>query len=367
MRASASALAAIAALALMPAPARAQAAATAGTGVSFQSYWFRDPAAARIRSLSLLALPLAARVNVGAGVRVDVSGAWARGRLERDDGSAATIAGFTDTQVSVSVPVPGDVLTLSGIVSLPTGIESASMAQAEVAGAIASDLLPFRVYNWGTGGGAGLGASLSQAVGEVALGAGASYVVAREFAPLADPALAAYRPGDQLNVQLAASRNYGQTARLSVQLGYQHQSADHLAGNNLFRSGDRFQAIGSYAFRVGRASSGIVYAGGQQRQHGSALLDITVDAPAQTLILFGGGLRRPWGTGVLSPSADFRVLRSQDGLAQGYTASLGSSGEWPVGRVKLGPQLRVHAGRVLVRQGSETMFGGAELALGCHF
>lgn len=338
--------------------------ARTGVGAAFEVYRFADPDAVGIESLSLLSLPFAAVVPLPAALRLEVSGAYARASLVRQDGSDSQIAGLTDTRVGLRIPVRGDLASVAAFAVLPTGKTTPTREEAEVAGAVASDLLPLAISHWGSGGGAGLAFTLAQSFGELGVGVGVSYLVSREFDPLESSGLASYRAGDQLAVQLAMDHTVGSSGKATLQLQLQRQEEDELAGDNLFRAGNRMQAIGSYAFRAGRTSSGVVYGGAQHRERGAALLDITRDTPSQDLFLVGGGLRVPIGTGmVVLPSANGRIYRTDDGIGQGYLGGLGAALEISTGGTRITPGVRGHVGNVLIREGTESRVVGLDLSV----
>jgi hypothetical protein len=352
-------------LGLLPAALDAQAGpARAGTGAVYESYRFQDPDVTGIESLRLLTLPFAAAVPLPARSRIELAGAYAQGALARADGAESSIAGLTDTQLRLRIPLAGERVVLSGVAVLPTGIEAPSREEAEVAGVIASDLLPLRISHWGSGGGAGVGLSLAHTVGATGIGFGAVYMVSRSFDPIRDAEFAAYRPGDQLGVQLALNRSVGGAGKATLQLSMQRNTDDRIEGANLFRSGNRYQATGSYAFRVRRAASGIVYAGGQHREQGTALLELTRNTPSQDLLIAGGGLRIPVGRGaVFMPSADGRLFRAEDGIGQGHLGGLAATLEVSAGAVRIAPLVRVQFGSVLVRQGMESGLTGMDMGI----
>jgi hypothetical protein len=331
-------------------------------GVASESFRFQNAEATGLRSVTLLTSPFHVAVPVAAGMRLEVGGSFARGSLSRRDGSTARLQGLTDTQMRLRLPVNGDFLTLNGIAILPTGVGTSSAEEVEVAGIIASDLLPFAITNWGTGGGGGFSATLAHSFGAVAAGVGASYLTYRQFDPLQDGQFAAYRPGDQIGGQLAFNASVGTAGKASLQFALLHQRDDQLAEANLFRAGNRFQGMGSYAFRAGRMSSGVVYAGGGRRERGGALLEIVRDSPSQDLGLVGAGFRFPMTrTSVLVPTAEGRIFRTGDGAGQGYLTGLGVALESVVGGVQVVPRARGRIGRVLVREGLESDLVGLEL------
>jgi hypothetical protein len=335
-------------------------------GIGFESYRFSDEAAAGIETLSLLTAEFTAVAAFGRAV-LDVNGAWARGMLTRPNGTESRIDGFTDTWAQLSVPVVRDRWTLVAIGVLPTGVGDLTEADAELAGAIAADLLPFRISNWGAGGGFGLGTTLTATVGEFGVGIGATYLVGREF-DVGDTGEFAYRPGNTLAIRAAIDRNIGLSSKLSLQLTVQQSADDQGNGTNFFRSGDRYQAVGSYSFATGSRASGIVYVGGLHRTTGVFLLEETTRAPSEDLFLAGGAVRIRVRDALVQPLAEFRLLRSDDGTGQGYLAGVGGSVEWQLLRgVSFAPTARARFGEVRVRAGQESGFTGFEAGATLRF
>jgi hypothetical protein len=358
---------AMAGLVLLRAGAAAQTtAAELAPRIGLESYRFGAPAAAGIETLSLLTVEFAAAAAVGRAL-IDVSGAYARGSLTRPDGSEASLAGPTDTRVQLAVPIVRDRWTILAIGMLPTGISELSEADAEVAGAIAADLLPFRISNWGSGGGFGIGTTLAGTMGEVGVGIGATYLVGREF-DVGNADAFAYRPGNLLAVRAAVDRDVGDAGKLSLQLTFQQSADDQGNGANFFRSGDRYQALVSYAFAAGRNASGLIYGGALHRTTGVFLLDEVTRAPAEDLLMAGGAVRLRAGAMLVQPLAEFRLLRREDGQGQGYLAGVGGSIELPLARgVAFAPTARARFGNVLVRAGQESGFTGFDVGATLRF
>lgn len=342
--------------------------ATAGASAGFELYHFADPAKIGIENISLLTVPLAARVPIAGGAALDLSGAYARGSLKRADGTTTTLQGLTDTSLGISYAAVPGVLTITAVALLPTGKKKLTLEEAEVAGVVAADLLPFEISNWGSGGGAGGSAALAHSFGGFGLGASASYLLARRYDVIGTPSLG-YRPGNQLRLRVALDAATGLTGKASLQLTYQHASDDQFSDSSLFRSGDRFQAIGSYSFAAGARSSGVLYAGVLRRAEGKYFLAAPVNAPTENLLLGGGGLRLPVSFGVLMPSADVRVLRRASGLDQGVIASVGTSAELGsrTSSVIVIPALRGRIGRSVVSEGNASGFSGIDVSLGIRF
>ncbi|HEX9108778.1 MAG TPA: hypothetical protein VF832_16145, partial [Longimicrobiales bacterium] len=228
-------------LLLGPAALRAQAPG-GGLSAGYESYRFSDPEQTGMKTVSLLTVPLAARVPLFAGAALDLHGAWARGTMQLADGSTVTLQGPTDTQIGLVLPLKRDVASLTAVALLPTGVQKETLDEALVAGVLASELLPFRISNWGAGGAGGMAAALEHAFGRFGVGGSASYLVARRYSLLQETGFA-YRPGNQLRARLAFDATTGATGKASLQLTYLHSSEDAVDGTNLFRPGDRFQAM----------------------------------------------------------------------------------------------------------------------------
>jgi hypothetical protein len=338
---------------------------SASGGAGYEAYRFSSGEAVGFRSVSLATTPFSAGAEIAPAVRLRVAGAWATGRLERSDGSSASLQGLVDTEFQVEATLGADRMRVAGVVQLPTGHSGYTMDEAEVAGIVAADVLPFRLSSWGAGGGAGLHTSVAHRAGEFGVGASVSYLVGREFEVFAGEDRA-YRPGNQLAVGLAGDRTVGRSGKAAVQLRMVRYGEDRLEGSNLFRSGHRYQAVGSYAFAAPRYSSAMVYGGVMHRSQGTYLA-VPDTSASQDLLLAGAVVRMPVSWGVLVPSADLRALRSSDGTGQGYTTSVGGSAERAVGDLSFIPHVRARFGRVVVHQGARSGFVGWDLGLTARF
>jgi hypothetical protein len=337
-----------------------------GAGAAVESYTFDAADRVNIETLSLLTAPFAVGIGIGRSVDLQVTGAFARGRLARGDGSVAVLEGVTDTELRLGVGFGRDVLTITAIAQLPTGVAAMSDDEADVAGMIAADVLPFRISNWGTGGGVGFATAIAQPLGAgFAGGVSAGYVVAREFEPLSDDF--AYRPGDQLHVRAALDRTFGTAAKASLQFGMQRYGTDRGDGANLFRPGTRVHGVGSLAFALGRWSNAIVYAGHQRRGTGRFEMPDTRTLGAQQLYLAGAGMRLPVGGAVLQPAAELRVLSGDESASTGYTAGAGASLELSTGSFTVVPTARARFGHVRVHTDGESGFIGTDLGLALRF
>jgi hypothetical protein len=329
-----------------------------GAGEGNESISFRAPASVGADQVTLLTIPLAGRVRITNQLSFEVLSAWAAGRLVRPDATESTIDGPTDTEARLTLGLGNGLITLTGIAQLPTGRELLTLEQGDLAGFIASDVFPFRVSNWGTGGGAGVSASLARAMGDFAGGITVGYVVAREFEPLEESP--AYRPGNQFSMRAALDRTFGNAGKLSLSFSVQHYEEDKSAEVNLFQAGRRYQGLGSYAFAVGGSGAGIVYAGYLRRGAGEFFAPQRF-LPVQALFFTGAGLEFHTVLGILRPAADLRVLRRDDGVAQGHTVSAGADLEKVFARFAIIPTARARFGNVLLRADAESGFSGFDV------
>jgi hypothetical protein len=338
--------------------------ASAGAMVTVERYTFDDATAIGLRSVSLLTVPFAVQPMGGRVVSATVSGAFAHGTIERADGSTTSLAGLTDTEIRIGISV-SPLLMLGSSLVLPTGSARHDEKQAEVAGIIAADLLPFRVSNWGSGGGADVSLASAVKAGATAMGVRIGYQVGRGFEPLAEQSFI-YRPGNQIYGRLAVDHNVGRSAKLAAHLTVQRFADDQIDGQNLYRAGDRLQLITSYAFAAGAASA-VLYGGVLHRSR-SVVLTNDSDRPTQDLILAGGGMRLRTALGMLAPDADLRLFRSGDGIGQGYAGGVGTGLEVRAGAgMVLVPSARVRTGRIIARADAETRLLGIDAGLAVRF
>jgi hypothetical protein len=362
------AAAALIALALCPAAAPAQAlpgleTLRLGTGASFETYQFLDPAIVGVSRLSLATVPFGARVRPLERLQLQVGGAYAHGSLRRTDGSDATLSGLTDTEIRASYTLGRDLVVLSAAYLAPTGRATHTLDEAEVAGTIASDLLPFRISQWGSGGGMALGTSVAVPVAGFGVGAGIGYTVAQEFEALDVPEERwAYLPGNELRLRLGVDRTLGSTGMAALLVNLQRYDEDRIQGENLLQPGNRYDVTGYYTFAVGAVASAVTYLGVAHRDQGTFAAQIP-GIPAQDLVFAGAGARVPLGGTVFVPAVEGRLFRRSDGFNQGHLAGLGASLEWPVGSVVLVPTVRSRFGTVLLWEGEEASFRGGEFGV----
>jgi hypothetical protein len=335
----------------------------AATGPSFESYQFLNSERVGIQRLSLMTLPLGVRVQPLDRLSLQVSSAYAQGTLRRTDGTQATLSGLTDTELRASYVLGRDLVVVSAGYLLPTGRTALTLDEAEVAGTIAADLLPFRITQWGSGGGLALSTAVAVPVAGFGVGFSLGYTMTQEFDALDLPGETwKYRPGNELRLRMGIDRSFGRSGKASLIFNLQRYDDDQLQGESLLQPGNRYDATGFYSFAVGTGATGVTYLGIAHRDAGTFAVQ-NVQIPAQDLLFAGGGLRIPVRVGVLVPSVEGRVFRKDDGLNQGYVGGVGAALEFPVAAFTIIPTARSRFGKVLLWEGEEASFRGGELGL----
>lgn len=347
-------------------------------GVEVQSFSFAAPSAVGARSATLVVLPFAARLLALPAFSLDVAGAYARGAVTDASGGTATLSGLTDTELRATVRTVGEssALSLTADALLPTGHATLGTGEMPVAGLVSSNLLPFRISNWGFGGGADIEVSASHGGAAGSIGATVGYRLAERFQPIAASAVR-YRPGNAASERVVGELTTSGGGMLSIELAASEYASDRWNGTSLLKPGERLFALAGLAVPVGYVASASFYGGALYRSGGalsqslalSGLLAGVQAPPSETLLLAGASVRLPWGESVLVPALDFRALRRADGTGQGWLATVGTSAELPLGtgNVHLVPSLRLHLGRLLVSKGLQSGVQGLDLAVGLGF
>jgi hypothetical protein len=351
---------------LVPTPVAAQfprSPFSTGAGVVVEAYRFEEEASELIEGIVVGTVPIEARARLGSSLELSVQGRYARGILVPTEGDELELEGFTDTEVRLSATTPGGGLVFSVIGYLPTGQAAHSPEEAAVAGIVAADVLPFRLSNWGTGGGLAVHGAASRRFGPVGAGLAASWRRAGEFEPLIGGA--AYQPGNELRVRGALDFDLGGASRLSLAGTWYDFTDDQLAGQNLYRSGDRIEGFASLAFPLGRRAAAALYGGGIRRENGTFVDPGAPVGPAQDLLLAGLRTRLPLGPVLHVQSFDARFFRPEDGVGEGWMVGTEASFRIPVGALALTPTVGARTGRLDVRgTGVESRVWGLVAGLG---
>ena len=358
---------------VIPARATAQApVARASAGVHFESYSFAAPGVTGASSISLLTVPFAARVAVTHGLSIEAAGAYARATVSAF-GTDLTLSGPTDVELRATAAVQRGQTTVAfaGVGIVPSGHERLGLEELVVAGAVASDLLPFHVSNWGTGGGAGGDLTIAQGFEGGSVGLSAGYRVASAFRPFHVVDLS-YRPGNELRVGAGLERTLAGDQTVLLQLSYARFGEDLWEGVNLFHTGARVLAMGGYTAPLGSGTAslygGVLYRSGGALAENLSWVGVLTGMeppPSETLVLLGSSARLPWRSNVLVPSLDFRALRRSDGTGQGVLVGVGAAAELRLGGgARLVPSARARLGRLLVSEGAASGVRGFEVGLG---
>ena len=337
--------------------------ASAGAGSYFESYTFSDPVAAGLKRVSLLTVPFVVEFQPVRWARFGIRSAFASGVVDRADGTQSKISGLTDTALELSLPLVQDRVQVAAALMLPFGKATYTSEEAQVAGIIAADLLPFALSHWGSGGSLDVSTQATGTLGALNVGARVGYQLGREF-ELLEQGLFSYRPGGQLYAAIAADGDVGE-GRVAAQVTMYTFGDDQRNSRNLYRTGNRIQGLLTYSMPAGRTGRLQTYVSALRREHGT-FADGSLDTPAQTMLLVGGGLRQPFQYGVFIPLVDVRLVSSSDGLGQGYIGDVGMTAELPVfgGSATLRPTLRARFGTLKVRAGVESGITGFDVGAG---
>lgn len=364
------ALAAALAVALCARPTIGQ--TSVGGGVEYLGYSF--DAGLGADAAQLLMVPVGFRLPVGGGLTFDIYGAWAEGRVERND-QQLTLSGPVDTSVKVSYQAtPWALLSVS--TNLPTGVAQHDAEEAVVASVLSTDLLGFSEATWGTGFAVTSSVATAVAAGGFGLGVAGAYSLRSEFEPTEGDDVR-YKPGSEARVRVGIDRNFG-TSTLTLGGTFINYQADQADGTNLFQAGNRFRVDGSLAFRAG---DGVwtLYAADVIRENGDLTIDI-VDEQLGTIVgdttfttakqnMVVGGLVGTVSLGggfLFRPHFDFRYQAREeaDGSDTGSGWMFGAGGDIPLrifGGTEFFPKARVFFGAIRDATGVDVSVLGMEL------
>jgi hypothetical protein len=342
----------IAAALLVPTHLFAQGPVTGFAGVEARGVSYQ--AGLGIKSVSEIAVPFAVVWQASPRLSFDLGGRYATA-TRKDSATSATISGLTDIQVRGAYQLVPDVAVFTLSANLPTGKTKITNGQLLTAGAIASDLLPYPVSNFGSGFNVTSGLALAVPVGGWALGVAGSYRLNGDFTPFADTtncpvtngkAGCGYKAGGEFRVRVGADRLVGQS-RISFGFTYSSFGEDEFGSSPIFQSGKRYIGQGSWAFPIGNVGLQ-VYAWDLYRTAGSQLIDTTVIVLQKRNVLgFGVAGSVQMGRNVLRPQVEYRIhtLGNPSLASAGSLLSLGLQYQWLVSdRFSLLPSARFDTG-----------------------
>jgi hypothetical protein len=203
------------------------------------------------KSVSEIVAPLGVAIPVGPRFAFDAGTYLVSATRKAETGETATISGLTDLTLRAGYQLVPDAVALTVSVNLPTGQSSLDADQVLVAGATATDLVPFPVTSFGSGFNVTSGAAVAVPVGGWALGAAGSFRFNGDYQPSADTSVT-LTPGAEYRLRLGMDRVVGQ-GRVSFGVTFSTFSRDEF-GVDQVNGGQRLITQGSWSFPVGNAN-----------------------------------------------------------------------------------------------------------------
>jgi hypothetical protein len=335
---------------LLPASLPAQGSVTAFAGVEARGVNYQTGLG--IKSVSEIAVPFAVVWPASARLSFDLGGRYATAKRTSSTDTSVTISGLTDIQVRGVYQLVPDLAVFTVSANLPTGKTKITDAQLLTAGAIASDLLPYPVANFGSGFNVTSSLALAVPVGGWALGVAGSYRVNGSFTPFANDSVCpttgcGYKAGGEFRVRVGADRLVGQS-RLSLGFTYSSFGEDEFGSSPIFQSGKRYIGQASWSFPIGNVGLQ-VYAWDLYRSPGAQRLPDSSTSLLQkrNLLAFGAAGSVQMGRNVLRPQVEYRIYTLGDSslASAGSLLSLGAQYQFVVSdRFSLLPSVRFDAG-----------------------
>lgn len=355
---------ALATLALAPLAAAARAQGVGRrlvlSGAEFRTISF--DAGLGAKSVSEIVVPVGVVWTFSPRVTVDLGTRFAQAQRKDENGTSATISGPTDVQARAVVQVVPDRVLFTVAANLPAGKTKLSGGELGVAGAIASDFLPFPVSSFGNGTSVTSGLALAVPVAGWAIGLAGSYRYSGSYTPLADTNLS-YRAGAEMRVRVGLDRIVGQ-GRVSLGFTYSSFATDEFAGSAAFSPGNRYIGQGSVSFPVGNL--GISLYGWDLYRNAGEIPANGTTTEKQNIMTLGGALSIQMGRSQLRPTLEYRrhTLGVDKLASAGTLLSLGARLQMPLGeRFSLAPALRFDTGTI-ASGGTDVGFKGFSLAVG---
>ncbi len=270
------------------------------SGVEFYSATFG--AGLGTKTVSEFVVPVGLFVPVGQRFTVDAGTYIVSARREDETGASSTISGITDLTIRAGYQIIPDAVALTVAVNAPTGQATLDTAQLYVAGATATDLIPFPVTNFGSGFNVTSGLAVAVPVAGWALGAAGSYRYNGEYEPLTDTAGTTLRPGAEFRVRLGLDRLVGQ-GRVSLGVTYSTFSQDEF-GVAQTNGGSRFITQASWSLPMGNHNLSL-FAWDIARSADSSASSVNPPAKENTVAV-GAVASIRTGRHTLRPSIEYR-------------------------------------------------------------
>lgn len=313
------------------------------TGVEYRTLSF--DAGLGTKTVTELVVPVGLVIPFSNRVTVDLGTRFARAERTDEADSSSTLTGLTDVQARAVYQLVPDVALITVSANLPTGKTKLSSGELAVAGAIASDLLPFPVSNFGSGASVTSGLAVAVPVAGWALGLAGSYRLSGGYTPLAGVD-STYKPGAEVRFRVGVDRVVGQ-GRVSLGFTYSTFSTDEFGGSGVLRPGKRYIGQASVSLPVGNMGLSF-YAWDLYRASGTVPVN-GLTTEKQNLMAFGAGAAIQMGRNVLRPSVEYRIFGEGDTslVRAGTLLSLGARYQMAAGEtLSLIPSVRFDTGSI---------------------
>jgi hypothetical protein len=156
-------------------------------------------------------------------------------------------------------------------------------------------------------------------------------------------------------------------------VGVQRFTSDSYGGEDVYQAGIRLEGGVSLAFPLGPRESGLVYGGIYAAGAGTARREMqflgTLDNPARSVSNAGLELSVQRGRVEVLPAAEVRLIRSEDGLGQGWSGSLGARARYRVfglawgAKTLIEPAISFSMGRLVPSEGAASGVTGLSAGL----
>ncbi len=352
-----------AALALAGAPLLAQGRADVQGSAEYRSVSFGSGVG--IASLKELAVPLGLALPIGSRLSLDAGTFFVSAQSQDGAGSATTINGLTDVIVHGAYQIKPDVAVFTFAVNLPTGHKTLSGQQQGIANAVATDLVPFPVTNFGSSFSVTTGLAYATPVGPWALGLAGSFRYASSYQPISDSGFSALtiKPGAEMRLRLGADRIVGQ-GRVSLGVTYSTFSNDEI-GSQSQSPGTRLIPQFSWSTPMGLNNSIVFYSWDVYRNVDESA-SVTGAVRLNTFALGAVASLRSGARNALRPQFELRQGWAGPGglKSAGMLVGVGLRYQMAAGeRMTLTPGVRVDLGSLHTSSGGTASVTGLSFSL----
>ena len=340
--------------ALTSAPAFGQLARTdAQAGVEYRSVSFGSGLGTT--SLKELAVPVGIALPVSSRFTLDAGTFYVSAQGQDSAGNTRTITGLTDVIVHGAFQLKPDVAVFTFALNLPAGHKTLTADQQSIANAVATDLVPFPVTNFGSSFSMTTGLAYATPVGPWALGLAGSFRYAGSYQPISGAGFdtLTIKPGAEVRLRVGADRIVGQ-GRLSLGVTYSTFSNDEI-GSQSQNPGTRLIPQFSWSTPIGLNNSMVFY-GWDVYRNVDESASITGAVKQNTLALGAVASLRSGARNLLRPQIELRKGWQGPGGLQnaGTLVGLGLRYQIAAGeQFTVTPGLRVDLGS-LAAPGSKT-------------